>query len=174
MGGKPLDKDYYKKYYEKNKEKLQKQSKEYRSINAEKIRQAKKKYGSRPEVKQHKKEINAQDYLKNREKVLLRQETRRKERLDFINGIALKYGCQNKDCGWDAELLGLQLEFHHYDPLTKITEVSTLDSSTYEKIIAEINKCVVLCKNCHALFHAGFVNLNESMKCNEILRCNNE
>lgn len=46
------------------------------------------------------------------------------------------------------------LEFHHKDKLIKETEVSKmLTRYTEEEIFAEINKCVVLCSNCHRKIH---------------------
>lgn len=151
------------------KDKMRQQRKEYREKNAEKIKQIKKEYNNRPEVKQANKEKNANHYLSNREKVIQRQKARSAERSDFINNVALKYGCQNLDCGWDGELFPEQLDFHHFDPKTKIKEVSKLTSASYDKIIEEINKCVVLCRNCHYLYHVGLVKIDESMKCKEII-----
>jgi hypothetical protein len=104
-------------------------------------------------------------YQNNRDKVLDRQSARRIERINFINDIALRYGCRNPNCGWKGDFIGSQLDFHHYDPSQKITAVAKTSSWAYEKIIEEINKCIVLCKNCHALVHAGAFVVNESMIC---------
>lgn len=47
------------------------------------------------------------------------------------------------------------LEFHHLDPSVKEKSVSKMASSTYSraKIMKEINKCIVLCSNCHRKLH---------------------
>ncbi len=41
------------------------------------------------------------------------------------------------------------LEFNHVDPSTKIAEVSFFIKRTRTKLITEIEKCEVLCANCH-------------------------
>lgn len=47
------------------------------------------------------------------------------------------------------------LDFHHTDPTKKEFNVSTIIYSTYsvETIMKEINKCIVLCSNCHRKLH---------------------
>jgi hypothetical protein len=100
-----------------------------------------------------------------REAVLQRQSARREERLAFIARVALQYGCQNPGCKWEGEFVSSQLDFHHLDPATKAKPVSKMESSSYKQIVAEINKCVVLCKNCHVLVHAGQAAVNESNLC---------
>lgn len=48
------------------------------------------------------------------------------------------------------------LEFHHLDPSKKDFSVS-VDGSTrsWERIKKEIEKCVLICANCHREVHAG-------------------
>jgi hypothetical protein len=48
------------------------------------------------------------------------------------------------------------LEFHHRDPKTKITNVSSMLLSREEILSAELAKCEVVCKNCHAIIHAKY------------------
>lgn len=47
------------------------------------------------------------------------------------------------------------LQFHHRDPLTKIDRVNRLLAQTksLEKIKNEIQKCDLICANCHAKLH---------------------
>lgn len=49
------------------------------------------------------------------------------------------------------------LQFHHLNPKEKSIEVSKLvnQKAPITRIAEEIEKCVVLCANCHAKFHAG-------------------
>ena len=48
------------------------------------------------------------------------------------------------------------LDFHHVDE-NKEDNISSLvhRAFNWEKILEEISKCVVLCKNCHTKVHAG-------------------
>lgn len=160
-----------KQYYEKNKEYLndchKKYWKKYYAENKEYVKEYKKEYNARPEVKARKNELNAQSYEKNKEKVKIRHKNRQEERALFIDNIASKYGCQNPNCKWKHNFFGI-LDFHHFNPCEKTKELAKMKSYSYNKIIEEINKCVVLCKNCHALAHSGKIIITESMKCKEI------
>lgn len=58
-------------------------------------------------------------------------------------------GC--KKCG---EKRLYVLDFHHRDPSVKEGTINhMLKSSSYNKLIEEIDKCDVLCANCHREFH---------------------
>jgi len=48
-----------------------------------------------------------------------------------------------------------RLDFHHTDPSTKETDVSRLvtENRSRKVILAEIDKCIVVCRNCHADIH---------------------
>lgn len=59
-------------------------------------------------------------------------------------------------CGEDCACC---LEFHHRDPNEKDFTVTMHLSSGFAKIKAEIDKCVVLCANCHKKVHAGIVRI---------------
>lgn len=47
------------------------------------------------------------------------------------------------------------LDFHHIDPSTKIARVSALATLGYSvvRVKAEMDKCIVLCSNCHRKEH---------------------
>jgi hypothetical protein len=49
------------------------------------------------------------------------------------------------------------LDFHHLDPSIKESNVTRCHSS--KKLMKELTKCVVLCANCHRLYHMGEVQL---------------
>jgi hypothetical protein len=48
-------------------------------------------------------------------------------------------------------------EFHHIDADTKVFGISQhgISSRTWQQIVAELEKCVMLCANCHREVHAG-------------------
>ena len=54
------------------------------------------------------------------------------------------------------------LDFHHLDPKQKEFGVS-LDGITrsWERIIKELDKCILVCSNCHREIHAGMLQLSE-------------
>lgn len=70
---------------------------------------------------------------------------------DYVSQYKLSKGCE--ECGFKA-VHSCQLDLDHIDPETKTYKGShkAYDAGwTREKVDAEIKKCRVLCKNCHAL-----------------------
>lgn len=55
-------------------------------------------------------------------------------------------------CGYDVCITAL--EFHHKDPTEKEFTISKL-SRSFDKIKDELDKCVLLCSNCHREEHFG-------------------
>lgn len=52
------------------------------------------------------------------------------------------------------------LDFHHVDPLTKDGDVSDIVRGvSLEKLQRELDKCVMLCSNCHRKLHANKLTL---------------
>ena len=56
-------------------------------------------------------------------------------------------------CGYNAHPETLQ--FHHMDPSTKKFGIGSSVMRSWEKLQAEINKCVLLCANCHCEVENG-------------------
>lgn len=52
------------------------------------------------------------------------------------------------------------LEFHHLNPLEKDFSISSAKFTTFdERITKELDKCALVCRNCHAEIHAGLIDL---------------
>lgn len=64
----------------------------------------------------------------------------------------LKSQCKCAKCGEDR---GYVLEYHHINPEEKENTIARLTSNNYtlDKVYDEIQKCIVLCSNCHREFH---------------------
>lgn len=61
--------------------------------------------------------------------------------------------CQR--CGYNEFSAGF--DFHHVDRLTKDSSPSKMiGAGNHERAYAELDKCVLLCRNCHSTLHAGF------------------
>lgn len=71
--------------------------------------------------------------------------------------VALKGGkCQI--CGYNRCIAAL--EFHHVDPTQKSFGIrSNGNTMSWEKMCAELEKCVLLCANCHREVEAGLTQL---------------
>ncbi|MCA0187800.1 MAG: HNH endonuclease [Proteobacteria bacterium] len=62
-------------------------------------------------------------------------------------------------CGYDRCIEAL--EFHHKDPDLKDFTISAKGHCrAWESIKAELNKCVLVCSNCHRELHAGIKTIN--------------
>lgn len=53
------------------------------------------------------------------------------------------------------------LEFHHVVPNSKEFNISGFHSRSIEILIHEVDKCVLLCANCHREIHGGIATLPE-------------
>lgn len=74
-----------------------------------------------------------------------------------ISEIKISEGCLF--CGALPEEV---LQFHHRDPAQKLTTISGgFLCKSWEVVAAELEKCVVLCANCHHQVHAGTKHLPE-------------
>ncbi len=51
------------------------------------------------------------------------------------------------------------LDLHHTDPEQKDFTISDARTLSWKRIESELQKCAVLCRNCHAKFHAGVITL---------------
>lgn len=76
-----------------------------------------------------------------------------KSKREFIINYKLDHPCII--CG---EKEYVCLDFHHLDPSTKLFDIARIPTSI-ERTKEEIEKCVVLCSNCHKKVHAGILDL---------------
>jgi hypothetical protein len=94
-----------------------------------------------------------------------KRERRRTECRNCRNQYNIKCGREKKQKARD--LLGgkclacgfckyqVSLDIHHLDPTTKDPNFQTMRGWTWTKIMAELKKCILLCRNCHAAVHVG-------------------
>lgn len=65
---------------------------------------------------------------------------------------AIEYmGGKCSTCGYDKYYGAL--EFHHTDPKEKDHDWSKLRLKSWDKILTELQKCILLCSNCHKELH---------------------
>jgi 5-methylcytosine-specific restriction endonuclease McrA len=78
---------------------------------------------------------------------LVRMVENKKKQVEFFGGKC-------KLCGYDK--CHNALEFHHLDPTIKEESPSSLRQVTDElRWKSELEKCILLCSNCHREVHAG-------------------
>ena len=99
------------------------------------------------------------EYLKAA--VIKRRKTVKQKLVKYKGGICVL-------CGYDKCVDALDL--HHVDPKTKEFGISSGGLTRgWEKVVAEADKCILVCANCHREIHAGIVKVqpdlgNQSVK----------
>lgn len=78
-----------------------------------------------------------------------------KRRRHKVKKMALEYkGCKCCKCGY--EKFQGALEFHHLDPSKKDFHIGEGGyTRSWEKMKKELDKCILVCSNCHKEIHAG-------------------
>lgn len=96
------------------------------------------------------KERHSEWYEKNKEYSLEKQKIKKREKK--LWAISYLGGCCNSCNGIFHPSV---YEFHHKDPTTKDRDPSKMMSLSHEKLQTELDKCVLLCANCHRIEHHG-------------------
>lgn len=104
-----------------------------------------------PRKKESLKRGSAKHYKENRLKVLINtyqiKQRNRQQWIDFKRTLKCTF------CGEDHPAT---LDFHHTDPTKKDREVSYyVKNYQYSRAMQEVEKCMVLCSNCHRKVHFG-------------------
>jgi hypothetical protein len=103
-----------------------------------------------PSVRKRKnKEYSRKHYEANLEST--KQRTKKTKALQKEEWFAFKGGLKCTKCGFDHIAA---LDFHHEDPSTKEGNVHRfISNGQFAKAYKEIEKCIVLCANCHRIHH---------------------
>ncbi len=103
---------------------------------------------------------------------ILKQKRRQvtKKRMDknwnFVKKWITDRSC---DCG---ENNITKLSFHHLDPSKKTAVISQICKYSMKKVLQELKKGVVKCKNCHTIIHAGTSEEREKILINQFFNQN--
>ena len=85
------------------------------------------------------------------------------ERVRLRKKKAIKYlGGKCSHCGYTGYYAAF--EFHHKDPYDKEMTWADMKKTTWDKIVGELDKCTLLCNNCHVIVHCR---LNDDGSFNE-------
>lgn len=91
---------------------------------------------------------NAKWRAENKEYVKTKQREDKRQRkikaIEYLGGV-----CNNCGLSWHPAVF----EFHHKDPETKDRDPSKMLQLSWARVVAELDKCVLLCANCHRLEH---------------------
>jgi len=89
-----------------------------------------------------------QHYLNNKETYINKATEETKRRRDWFIELKSKLKCEV--CGENHIAC---LDFHHKNPSEKEITVSLAAMYSKTKVLNEIEKCIVLCANCHRKLH---------------------
>ena len=72
-----------------------------------------------------------------------RRLTQKLKIIDYLGGECVKCGTTLKDIHWSA------FDCHHKDPSQKTINISQIKGMLWEKVKPEVDKCELVCSNCH-------------------------
>jgi hypothetical protein len=55
-------------------------------------------------------------------------------------------------------------DFHHINPDEKEFGIGALCVRAWDKLVIELRKCVMMCSNCHRLYHRGYLEIPKDAK----------
>lgn len=113
--------------------------------------------GYQPECKECKSLWFKEQYIKNRGRYIQNNNKRRENWKIFIDSF-------KKKCILCPEDVPVALDFHHL--ISELKEfklasfpVHAFNEKQKQKFLKEIEKCVVVCSNCHRKIHAGYIKI---------------
>lgn len=107
---------------------------------------------SKTTVKRYSKKIIIKKILLSEEERVKRNYVRVKTRRQKLKEIAVKYkGGKCERCGYDKCIWAF--DFHHKKPNKKDFSISTYYYLAWDKIKKELDKCIMICSNCHREIH---------------------
>jgi 5-methylcytosine-specific restriction endonuclease McrA len=99
--------------------------------------------------KEKQQKYSKKHYVNNTQKV--KDATRKSNNTFKVKWKEFKATLSCLECGANHPAV---LDFHHIDPEMKNASVHMLvKSKSYKKALEEIQQCVVLCSNCHRVYH---------------------
>jgi hypothetical protein len=75
---------------------------------------------------------------------------KRKKALEYLGNKCVYCEYNKYDCS---------IEIHHLNPEEKDTAFSSMRNWSWKRLEKELQKCVLLCKNCHAALHNGHIKI---------------
>lgn len=113
-------------------------------------------YSDKNKQLEYKKKWNKEYYLKNRQSEKERIYKRRRKIFEWFMEYKSTLSC--KQCG---ESTSVCLDFHHIGKEEKDIDLGYAKKWGWgiKRIKKEIDKCIVLCSNCHRKVHVGMIEI---------------
>lgn len=112
-----------------------------------------------PYCNTHRKLRAKQAYQRNKTEVIAKTISRNKKYVEINKQWKDNLACAS--CGENSTCC---LDFHHLDPTEKENTIGfLLNHTSLNGVLKEADKCIVVCRNCHAKIHAGEVTLTDDV-----------
>ena len=106
---------------------------------------------SRTYCKPCQREYSSEWYKKNRDKTIAKTKRNSERILAWLRDYKTTHGCSK--CSYNTHAVAL--DFHHVDESRKEFPLNAAQRRRYgmERIKKEVDKCIILCANCHRVHH---------------------
>lgn len=81
----------------------------------------------------------------------------RNKQIERFTDVGVIWACVR--CGYDKCVAAI--DFHHIDPTEKDFNIASRQCISKERLSNEVNKCIVICRNCHAELHDGLWDISD-------------
>lgn len=110
-------------------------------------------------MSEYTKEYNKEWYKNNKERHIAHVKVNNQKHIAWYKGLKRDLKCAK--CGENHPAC---LDFHHLDPEKKeLTIASDMRRYSKETLLAEIDKCIILCSNCHRKEHYNISRSEEQL-----------
>jgi hypothetical protein len=110
---------------------------------------------SRNYYQKNRRDANTKNYIWRQNNKQHISDYMRNRHAEFKNQFVQLAGGACHRCGYCEFPTGL--DFHHIDETAKTaTPVSAISSGDFDRAYAELDKCILLCRNCHQSFHGRY------------------
>lgn len=111
-----------------------------------------------------------QEFSEKRRKTNIKSVTEHRRRKK-VRAVEYKGG-KCRVCAYKRSMAALQ--FHHLDPSQKDFGIGHAAAWAWDRIKKEIDKCVLLCANCHIEVHNGILDLRQYLTSEEIAQATSD
>lgn len=103
--------------------------------------------------------------LNNKDKVINYKKKNKSKKYDLLTEFVTNIK-NNSKCKYCQETTPCCLDFHHVNPEKKSTNINRLivNGVSIDRLKLEINKCIIICSNCHRKLHCLNTPTNRTLK----------
>lgn len=93
-------------------------------------------------------------------------EDKRRGRKKAKHKLVEIFGGRCSICGYNK--CAAVLQFHHLRPSQKLFDISSRNDPSFDRLLAEARKCILVCANCHGEIENGVIDMKKNLFLNSI------